>query len=445
MRRSVSRFRRSPRLHSRRTRAAVRRTPRGAPAFSSPANSLLTASSLRLQAPPDGSVEYQWFPHCVIRKPDRARTAVHHSHVSAQQAARRDAVHHGKESWAISAHASPLAFDMRGATAKKTTPWFVNSPGEADNKITFDAQRGCLLFEAQHSQSAAAQGFLLGQTALEQKRMLAFEMKLGAGEQKQLNFTVALAENGGRALELYDKLQANFAAIEKQSEADFSSLVEAAFTPGNSEFSGNLPRLVTENESLWKLYHNGFANLLFARRVSPDSVYGPTYLTLSGHVLPTLSFPWDTSLASLALALLDPCRCANLSKSGRSSTCTITIPPITFPGRAVGPWYAVNDTAIVRCAWRYVCVTGDFAWLDKKVGDRTILEHLEYHALYWKKLDHSGEDLATTAPSRTCSKWSAPILHEVAGMNANNVHACAWLPTCTRMRGECCACAAIAR
>ena len=57
-------------------------------------------------------------------------------------------------------------------------------------------------------------------------------------------------------------MQANFAAIEKQSEADFTSLVEAAFTPGNSEFSGNLPRLVTENESLWKLYHNGFANLL---------------------------------------------------------------------------------------------------------------------------------------------------------------------------------------
>ena len=42
-------------------------------------------------------------------------------------------------------------------------------------------------------------------------------------------------------------------------------------------------------------------------------------------------------------------------------------------GQGVGPWYAVNDTAIVRCAWRYVCVTGDFAWLDKKVGDRTIL------------------------------------------------------------------------
>ena len=47
--------------------------------------------------------------------------------------------------------------------------------------------------------------------------------------------------------------------------------------------------------------------------------------------------------------------------------------------------------------------TGDFAWLDKKVGDRTILESLEYHAQYWKKLDHSGCG-GDYGRSRTCSK-----------------------------------------
>ena len=48
------------------------------------------------------------------------------------------------------------------------------------------------------------------------------------------------------------------------------------------------------------------SNLLFARRNSPDSAYGNTYITLGGRVLPSLSFPWDTSLTSLSLALLDP-------------------------------------------------------------------------------------------------------------------------------------------
>jgi hypothetical protein len=38
-------------------------------------------------------------------------------------------------------------------------------------------------------------------------------------------------------------------------------------------------------------------------------------------------------------------------------------------------------------------VTGDFAWLDKRVGDKTALGHLLDHALHWKKLDTHGHGL----------------------------------------------------
>ena len=306
-----------------------------------------------IAAPPDGNVEYQWFPHCVTRKqtirglefstrmflPSKRRAVMQSITVKNLSASARHVV---------------LGFDMRGATAKRTTAWFANSPGEADNKMTYDARRGCLLFEAQHSAAAAAQGFRPMPTRVGQQRMLGFEMRLGPNEHKQLNFVAALADNGSAALELYDKLQANFASIEQESEADFNRLVTAAFTPGNSEFSGNLPRLVTDNEALWKLYHNGFANILFARRVSPDSVYGPTYLTLSGHVLPTLSFPWDTSLTSLALALLDPLPLRKLVEVWVQLDMHAHHSSDYITGQGVGPWYAVNDTAIVLCAYRYV-------------------------------------------------------------------------------------------
>ena len=50
-----------------------------------------------IAAPPDGNVEYQWFPHCVTRKQTIRGLAVFHAHVSAKQAARSDADHHGKE------------------------------------------------------------------------------------------------------------------------------------------------------------------------------------------------------------------------------------------------------------------------------------------------------------------------------------------------------------
>ena len=72
-------------------------------------------------------------------------------------------------------------------------------------------------------------------------------MQLGPSETRQLQFTIALADNAETALQIYDNLQSNFETVEKESEAVFNSLVRSAFTPGNAEFSRNLPRLVTED------------------------------------------------------------------------------------------------------------------------------------------------------------------------------------------------------
>ena len=47
--------------------------------------------------------------------------------------------------------------------------------------------------------------------------MLLFDMELGAGEQKELNFVLAIAENGRAAFELYDGLQAGFATLKKKT------------------------------------------------------------------------------------------------------------------------------------------------------------------------------------------------------------------------------------
>lgn len=376
---------------------------------------------LAIAAPPDGNIEYQWFPHCVERRQTAERLQfTTRMFLPAKNRAVAQSI--AVKNLSGSRRSFTLGFDIRAAVAKKTKPWFANSPGEVDNKISWHPERGCLLFEAQHSEIAAAQGFHPMPSRVENQRMLMFEMELGPGEEKTLRFVAAIASDGRGALELYDELQSRFAGLAEENGRSFSRLVESAFTPGNSEFSGNLPKLITNNESLWKLYHNGFANILFARRVSPDSVYGPTYLTLSGHVLPTLSFPWDTSLTSLALALLDPVPLRKLVEVWLKSDMHSHHSTDYVTGEPVGPWYAVNDTAIVRCAWRYVCVTGDFAWLDKKVGGRSVLEQLEEHALYWKKLDHFGHGLGDYGTIENLLEVVSTYLHEVAGMNANNVH-----------------------
>ncbi|MGH9644381.1 MAG: twin-arginine translocation signal domain-containing protein, partial [Terriglobales bacterium] len=163
----------------------------------------LNGRFLAIAALPDGNIEYQWFPHRVVRiqtaenlrfitrlfLPSKRRAVV--------QAITVKNIGTGERRFS-------LAFDMRGAVARKTTPWFANSPGEADNRMTWDAQRGCLLFEAQHSQIAAAQGFHPAPSRVEQTRMLHFDMQLNPGEQKELNFVLAIGEKGRAALELYD-------------------------------------------------------------------------------------------------------------------------------------------------------------------------------------------------------------------------------------------------
>ena len=138
-------------------------------------------------------------------------------------------------------------------------------------------------------------------------------------------------------------------------------------------------------------------------------------------MLPTLSFPWDTSLTSLTLALLDPIPLRNLVEVWLKGGMHEHHSTDYVSGEPVGPWYAANDTAIVRCAWRYVCVTGDFAWLDKKISDRTVLDHLDEHAVYWEKLDHLGRGLADYGTIENLLEVVSTYLHEVAGMNAGNV------------------------
>src|SRR6185437_15246293 len=195
------------------------------------------------------------------------------------------------------------------------------------------------------------------------------------------------------ALDSYDTHQAKFEQLLRENEDDRASLLRSAFTPGNSDFSGHLPQLITSNRELWKLYYTGFTNLLVSRRISPYSVYGPTYVTIPPG-LPTCSFIWDAMLTSLSFSLLDPQVLRSLLETWLTQGMHDALATDYLTGKGVGPWYGVNDMAILRCAHDYLRVTGDQAWLDKIVDGKPVLDHLVDHALYWKQLDKRGQGLA---------------------------------------------------
>lgn len=368
---------------------------------------------------PARAVVYQWFPHCVVREQTldgiRIRTAMFLPPEQRAVLQKIEIRNIGSQTARLT-----LGFDMRAAVTKKTTAWLNELPGEGDNLQSWNAEQGRLTWVAQHSKVAVAQGIHPPADSVEGGNLLQYHLTLTPGATKELHFATAIAEDAATANSMHDRLQANFSQLESQSQRRFEQLLNSAFTPGNSDFSGHLPRLHTESETLWNLYNNGLRNLLTARRRSPDSAYGPTLLTLSGHVLPTLSFPWDTALSSLSLALLDPQPLCNLVEIWFQRDMHQHLATDYVTGEAVGPWYAVNDMAIVRCAQDYLRVTGDFQWLKKQVGDKPVLDHLLYHATYWKKLaGKSG--LADYGGIQNLLEVVSTYIHEVAGMNAGNV------------------------
>ena len=378
---------------------------------------------------------YRWFPHRVTREqsydglhvrtmmflPPEMRAVVQNIEVRNLEASTRQFV---------------LEFDMRGGVIHRGTAWFNELPGEGDNQVTWNATEGRLTFAAQHSPAVCVQGIHPPAQQLSGGNLLRFVLELRPGERKELHFVATIAATATEAESMHDRLQADFASLDQQNEKTFGSLLQSAFTPGNSAFSGHLPQLKTESEPLWNLYHNGLKNLLTARRRSPDSAYGATLLTLSGHVLPTLSFPWDTALSSLGLALLDPLPLRQLVEVWFQRDMHQHLATDYITGDAVGPWYGVNDMAIVRCAQNYLRVTGDFAWLDKKVGDHSILDHLYGHATYWKKLVKGKNGLADYGEISNLLEVVSTYLHEVAGMNAGNVSSMRFVAELLERRGR---------
>src|SRR6266446_5441204 len=93
-----------------------------------------------LAYPGGDEIAYRWFPHRVMRETKvEGLKFTTEMFMPAQQRAVAQSIrvtNLGKARRRVT-----LGFDMRAAVTKKTTSWFVNSPGEADNSIHWDAGR----------------------------------------------------------------------------------------------------------------------------------------------------------------------------------------------------------------------------------------------------------------------------------------------------------------
>ena len=385
--------------------------------------------------PPAGMVAYTWYPHRVVREttvqglrfktqtymPSKQRAVGQLLEIKNESGQRKSVV---------------LGYDLRaGVTVKRDKPWFVNSPAEADNKLTPSESRGCVIFEAQQSKAISVQGVTPRPSQIEHGRMLVYELTLNPGETRTFHYLNLIGEDKVKLLDSYDQQQAGFDHLMRGNEERFTEILRSAFTPGNSEFSGHLPRLVTHDKSLWKLYYAGFTSLLMTRRDSPECLYGPTYLTIP-RFTPTLSFIWDAMLTSLSMALLDPQALRRLIENWLVQDMHQHLATDFLTGKGVGPWYAVNDMGILRCSENYLRVTGDFGWLDKLIQGKPVLDYLVEHALYWKQLDKFGRGLADYGKLDNVLEVVSTWIHEVPAMNSGNVYGMRFVASVLERRGD---------
>ncbi len=368
---------------------------------------------------PMGKITYQWFPHCVVRETEIEQIRIR---TRAFLPSRHRAV--AQEITALNGSREPrrltLGFVLRAFV--EVQPRASNDRDEADELLTALPGKSCVVFHSRDGRAYSVQGVSPACEKILQGRMPAYLFELGPGQRATFRYVNAIAENGERALTEYETLQQGFDQAWRENEAEFTRRIRAAFTPRNHVFSGSLPALRTRSRALWKLYYTGFTNLLYSRVDSPASVIGPAYVTLRPRWATTNSYLWDAELTSFSLALLDPDPFRRLIELWLVQNLDNHYATSYTTGKPVGPWYAVNNLAVLRSAHNYLRVSGDVAWLDRMVEGRSVLDHLKTHALRWKQLDRRSVGLADYGNIDNLLEVVSTYTHEVAATNSGNVY-----------------------
>lgn len=311
---------------------------------------------------------------------------------------------------------------INGGATKSVKPWnAAYSPGEYDNTRTIDARRNAILCKSKHTDAFVLQGASPKPDTL-LPSWIVYNFDLAAGESRSITFVNSLGETKAAAEKDFDAIINSFDSVAKATTDEWNAQLKAAFTPGNDRFSGHVPTLVTTDDNLKSLYHSAVMSALYFRRTTPHSVYGTTYVTLMPRYWETTTFLWDISLSAMLFSMLDPEVLKRMMETWMTLDVYKHFGTEFLTGAGVGPWYSVNDYAMSRMAKEYLRWTGDKAWLDKTVSGTKVIDRLIGYAEHWRALDTNKHGLADYGGVTNLLEAVSSYVHEVAGLNAANVH-----------------------
>jgi len=177
---------------------------------------------------------------------------------------------------------------------------------------------------------------------------------------------------------------ADFEVTARAGEDGWRRLWANMFTPGNPDFSGHLPTFTTEDPGLARTYYMGALQTLYLRntRIRPGE---PVFLTGGPRLGPTTTYFWDHCEWSRLYALLEPAGLRSWLLRVLAGPYRDSFGVENLSGGPLGNAYSSTDYALFRLIEHYVCVTGDFAFLDETTGGTMVLAHLERLGLGWRE------------------------------------------------------------
>ncbi|SDC94093.1 hypothetical protein [Glycomyces harbinensis] len=266
----------------------------------------------------------------------------------------------------------------------------------------------------------AASEHEVGIGGIERGGEVTVRLDVAPGGTARFGYVHAVGATQDAAAAVFDRIAADVPGTVEAAESFWDRQLDAAFRPGNGEFSGHLPTLETTSEPLRRLYWWGVLGTIWFRRDFAGNVLGRSYDTLMPNYWATTTFIWDYSLSSITHALLDPDEMKTQLRHWIASDIHTHFGTSSVTGGPVGRWYSVNDYAMTRLVNDYLRFTGDTGLIEETPGGRPVHEHLREWAHAWHKL-RGASPLADYGEIDNLLECVSSYTHEVASLNAANV------------------------
>ena len=396
-----------------------------------------TTGELTVEGSPLAAMQSRWYPHQLLRRTVR-------DGVTFESTIRLPFEQQGVfcRLTLLNGAAAPrslnlgLVFHGRVRYFDNTTPWATpwgrragwndyTAPRPLDNSFEASALPGRQVLTVKDKLTPAAIAFAFVRVpdrlrTEREKGTAEWKITLARGATATIEYAAAIALDANTAAGAATRWAKSFDASFAETKSRWEQRWQAAFTPGNKDFSGHLPTLVTSDAKIRRVYYlSALVPQLLCRTNLP--LNKRVFATGGPRASLTLMYFWDTSLSAHAWAMLEPVTMREHLARWLAMDLRQCYAVDYMSGKGAGPWYAANDWCVFRSVEAYLDVTGDKTFLGQTVAGKTVREHMVGIATAYTKLKRK-DGLASYGENDNLLECAPEYIHCVASFNAANVH-----------------------